>query len=208
MRNVNSSHDFIDSGSQYYYLWTPSKLEEFTISVEQKDVVFSNQHVKAREAILTATSEEFVFYYVDSKDVKTWKSRFNLWKTFYHPFHVGIHYSFKDGNNIIFVQDKKPIALLELLKCFSKKTEFEHMFLAPKQKGLIGNVLKKYNESLIKKIAHSIFSYLTYLHTQGVVYGNLTLENVVVSKDKTFCLTSSLSSKKKNSYLFQIFLTE
>ena len=189
------SHDFVDNDMEYYYLWVPSKLEEFSISVEQKEQILSHQyHVKVREAKLKETNETFIFYYVEAKELKRWKSRFAIWNTIYHPNHVGMHHTFKDGNNNIFVQDHKTVALLDLLKCYSKKTEFNHLFLPQRLKSSHADFLKRYNEYFVKTVAFSIFSFLSYLHKQGIVYGNITFENIVVTPSKTFALTSSLSS--------------
>ena len=199
MIHLNFSSDVVDKDDDFFVLFYPSKLDSFIISKKsKKDLRFN---VSAKNAVMIETMSDMTLYYMNVKDSKNWISSFEIWKDVYHPNHVGIHFSYKQDNKMVFVEDKKYVDLLKLISDNKKNGNvFE-----PKLNFTNEPIKITFNEGFVKIVARSVVKFISHLHSMGIVYGNLSLENIVITSQDNISVTTSFNmsrSKTKTNLVF------
>ena len=143
-------------------------------------------------------------FQTDKKDVKKSIAAFQTCKQVFHPNHLGVHQMYKSLNSLFFVYDRPYFNLTELLSKFKSLKQLEFSKLFPKTEHKVSaNVV--YDESFVRKIAHSLLNFLSYLHSQGIVFANLQPSNIVLSSNNEICILTCLEmsrSKTKTNLLF------
>ena len=194
----------MDQEDQFYYLSFPSLLEEFIVPEisEPSGEEFPNS--KTKYAVYLETMEEIPLFYVDAKDSKKWSQKYQIWKSLCHPNYIGFHSQIKEGNNLIYLQDRKCISLPKLIYSTIKQEKNFHKNSTLKSMSLNNFRGYRFSEKLVKVIAMSIFSFISYLHQEGIVFGNFDLNHVVFDSAKNIYLNSSLemSRNEVNTSIF------
>ena len=185
LRPIYFSSQFEYSDHRIYCLSFPFLLSDFEIEDKIEENPFRN--LKSRPAKCKETREEMQIITLDSKTQKKWIKKFVIWKTLYHYYHVGIHIQIKEQNNVYFLEDRRYIPLIKIIEHISgKQQSFPNIF---ENKDDLNSFV--YNENFVKDIAVSLFSFLSYLHSRSVVFGDLNLVHLVITQNKEICLTTS-----------------
>lgn len=195
-RHVSFAYHFEDSSNVCYFLWTISEIKEFLLPNTKTGTLESGSVIKS---VLMDTMQEMSLIYVSSKDLKKWNETFPLWESVQHLNFVGIHSNFKHGNKTVFVQDRTYLNLVDYISenRISRVNKEETPFLNTKK--------SVFDEHFVRKIASSVLNCLVYLHNQGIVYSNLSLDSIVITKNEHICLQQNFEmtrSKTKTNILY------
>ena len=153
--------------------------------------------VMKKNAIFLELMELMPFVILESKESVQWVSSFQIWKNIFHPCHLGIHLTFKQGNQNIFVLDGKCIEISKLLK-----TRYSTL---NSRRSTLEEINITYNENLVKKIAKTVLSFFAYIHKKGIVYGKMSFTNILVSTKRNFYVNASTGMSRSAIKTFLIY---
>ena len=142
----------------------------------------------------------YPYFEFDIKEAQSWTSRFPIWKNLFHSNHIGIHLQMKERTKVYFIQDKKCTPFSHIIyKNESKKTS-----RYKKTEDFPSNKFH-YREEYVRDIAQSIFSFLSYLHKQAIVFGNMNFNHIVIGNDKKSAITTSLEMSRSKTRTNLVF---
>lgn len=144
------------------------------------------------ERAMKVINKSNLFFNVSEKDVY---SEIKILKSLDHPNIIKIYEFFSDSINYYMVNE-----YFEEGDLYNKIEKISHL-----------------SERVVKNVMKQIFSAVSYLHSKGIIHGDLKLENILIDSSaysninesfKKYYSTSSSTDNKKHSEFFDIKLID